>query len=51
MEIKDNINNKCSDNVYANPFSNESSLNRNDKNNNVKIENNNKYKKDVFIKM
>jgi hypothetical protein len=51
MEIKDNINNKCSDNVYANPFSNESSLNRNDKNNNVKNENNNKYKKDAFIKM
>ena len=51
MDIKDNKNNICSDNVYANPFANESSIYNNDKNNNVKNENNNKYKKDAFIKM
>lgn len=44
MEIKDNTQNNCSDNAYANPFVNESSFNNNDKNNND-------YKNDAFIKI
>ena len=50
MEIKDNTQNNCSDNAYANPFANESLISNNDKNNNEKNGNNNEYNRDNFIK-